>query len=202
MKRSGMIVWKKWLGRAAIGTGVLMAVVAVGGFFLPARLEVEAERVIASPPEAIWEKIASLKQWPEWAPWWRREPFLEMQFTGPETGPGATMAWTSKSEGQGRAKIISVTPGRQLGVAFDFGERGDATGQFHLEPVPGEIRTKVRWKVQTHFGGNTGRRYFGLLYRGRISQDLEEGLANLEALLNQNAPSGQAPLNPAPSPPP
>ena len=158
-----------------------MAAVALGGFFLPASLEVERERLIRVPAAELYVRVASLRRWPEWATWWQREPFLEVQYSGPERGAGATMAWRSKREGEGRAKIMAVSPDRAVELAFDFGERGDAVSVIRFEESADQQQTLVRWKFRTDFGANTGRRYFGLLFRSWAEKDLEQGLARLEA---------------------
>ena len=195
--------WRKWLKWSAMLAGGLMALVAIGGFFLPASLEVERERVMPLPAPELYVRVASLNRWPEWATWWKREPFLEMAYAGPEHGAGSAMTWRSKYEGGGRAKITAVVPDREVMVAFDFGERGDAVSLIRFEESADRLQTRVRWKFRTDFGGNTGRRYFGLLFRSWVGQDLEQGLAGLEAAaLAQSkpvlpaVPAVEAPLNP------
>ena len=175
--------WQKWLRRLALGAGVLMCAVAVGGFFLPASLEVQKERLIPVPAPVLYDHVASLQRWPDWATWWQREPFLDVEFSGPVSGAGALMKWSSKKEGEGRAKITAVAPNREIALAFDFGERGDAVGQIRFEETPDRQKTLVRFKFRTEFGGNSGRRYFGLLFRPWVEKDLEENLAHLEAIV-------------------
>lgn len=173
--------WRKWLRGTAILAGSLMTLVAVGGFFLPASLIVERERTMPVPAPDLYERVASLRRWPEWATWWQREPFLEVQYAGPDTGAGAAMAWRSKQEGEGRARILSVSPDREVALAFDFGERGDARSLMRFEESADRRQTRVRWTFRAYFGGNSGRRYFGLLFRSWVEKDLEEGLMRLEA---------------------
>ncbi|MDB6070336.1 MAG: hypothetical protein JWL81_1507 [Verrucomicrobiales bacterium] len=176
-----MIAWRKWLRWGAVGAGVLMATVAVGGFFLPASLIVERERLMPLPAPELYDRVSSLRRWPEWATWWQREPFLQVEHAGPETGAGGMMAWRSKAEGEGRAKITAVSPSREVALAFDFGERGDAVSAIRFEESADRTHTLVKWKFRTDFGGNTGRRYFGLMFRKWVEKDIEDSLAGLEA---------------------
>ncbi len=157
-----------------------MAAVAVGGFFLPASLEVERERAIPLAAPELYERVASLKRWQEWASWWQREPFLEVEYSGPESGAGSAMQWRSKNEGEGRAKILSVSPNREVALAVDFGERGDASSLIRFTESNDPTQTLVQWKFRTNFGANTGRRYFGLLFRSWVERDLEISLERLE----------------------
>lgn len=160
---------------------VVVTVVAVGGFFLPSRMEVEAERTIDLPAPEIYDRLASLKSWPDWAPWWRKDPFLQTEFAGSESGTGAAMKWRSKSEGTGQAKITSVIPNRELAVALDFEDRGDGACLIRLEENEARTSTKVLWRFSMDFGQNTGRRYFGLFFRNTVKRDLAEALERLAA---------------------
>ena len=173
--------WRKWVRWIAGAAGVLMALIAVGGFFLPTSMEVTKERRMPLPAPDLYERVASLRRWPEWATWWQREPFLEVEHAGPTAGAGATMAWRSKGEGEGRARIMSVSPNREVALAFDFGERGEARSVIQFFESADRKATLVKWTFRTDFGANTGRRYFGLLFRPWVEQDLTEGLARLEA---------------------
>lgn len=193
--------WRKWLRGLAVLAGVLMALVAVGGFLLPASLEVQRERLMPVEAPELYERVVSLRRWPEWATWWQREPFLEVEYSGPASGAGAAMAWRSKQEGEGRAKIMSAAPDREVALAFDFGERGDARSVIQLVETPGRKETRVKWIFRTDFGGNTGRRYFGLLFRSWIEKDMETGLAALEAAaLNNSVPLTSTPAGDTKSP--
>lgn len=186
--------WKKWLRLLGACAGILMALVAVAGFFLPASLVVQRERLIPFPAPDLYDRVAALNRWPEWAVWWQREPFLETEFSGPPAGAGATVSWRSKSEGAGRARITAVSPSTEIALAFDFGERGDARSTLRFEENTDRTATLVRWTVRSDFGGNTGRRYFGLLFRHAVETDLDQSLANLETA----ARTRSSPLPPAP----
>lgn len=164
-----------------IGFVVVVTVVAVGGFFLPSRMEVEAERTVDLPAPEIYERLASLKGWPDWAPWWRQDPFLQTEFAGSESGAGAAMKWRSKSEGAGQAKITGVIPNREVAVALDFEDRGEGACLIRLEENADRTRTKVVWRFTMEFGLNTGRRYFGLFFRNTVKRDLAEALERLDA---------------------
>lgn len=172
---------------------VLVTTVAIGGFFLPSRMEVTAERTIEAPAAELYDRVASLKRWPEWAPWWQRDPFLETEFAGPESGAGAAMKWMSKSEGSGQAKIIAVIPNRDVSVALDFADKGEGECRIVLEESPDHQRTKVTWSFGMSFGQNTGRRYFGLLFKHAVSRDLDSALERLES----SVAAGKASAKPA-----
>ncbi|RYD31223.1 MAG: hypothetical protein EOP86_18345 [Verrucomicrobiaceae bacterium] len=167
----------RWLLIAFV---VLVTAVAVGGFFLPSRMEVTVERTIEAPAAELYDRVASLKRWQEWAPWWQRDPFLQTEFAGPESGAGAAMKWLSKQEGAGQAKITAVIPNRDVAVALDFNDRGEGECRIRLEESADRRRTRVRWSFSMSFGLNTGRRYFGLLFWSAVRRELNEALERLE----------------------
>ena len=163
---------------------ILMILVAVGAFFLPSQVKVTRSVTIKSAPAALLDQVHSFRKWAAWAPWFRRDPLLVTDFTGPESGPGAMMSWSSKKEGDGRIKIVSASLASGLRMAVDFGDSGEADMWFDLRDA-GDAATELTWGFQVDFGHNMGRRYFGMMLRGAVERDLEEGLANLKALLEK-----------------
>jgi len=176
----------RWL---LIGFVVLVTAVAVGGFFLPSEMEVTEERLIDLPAPELYERLASLKRWPEWAPWWKKDPFLQAEFAGPDSGAGAVMRWLSKQEGSGQAKITDVIPNRELAVALDFGDRGEGNCLIRLEESADRRQTRVSWSFRMYFGQNTGRRYFGLFFGNAIRKDLAEALLRLDEAAHAPVPA-------------
>lgn len=172
-KALGILFW-------IVSAGVTLFVAA--GFFLPRSVEVRREIQIQAPVEKVFAAIETLKRWPEWGPWFKRDRFIETAFEGPEAGQGSILKWKSKTEGEGQLKIIAASPGRTLRLAVDFGQAGDANCAFDLQATPaGE--TVVSWTFNTDFGQNMARRYFGLLLKPAVERDLDEGLSELKALL-------------------
>ena len=71
---------------------------------------------------------------------------------------------------------------------LDFGAKGEGTCTFILEESPDRKQTTVRWQFAMSFGDNTGRRYFGLVFKNAIRRDLAEGLGQLETAVLTPAP--------------
>lgn len=165
-----------------------MVLFVFGAFLLPQRVSVSRSVVIQAPPGAVFAQLESLKKWEAWGPWFQREKFLEKEYSGPESGPGAMLAWRSKEEGDGKVKIVSAQPPGTLRAAVDFGDGGEAELSFDLSGA-GAGATEVTWTFATDFGQNMARRYFGLLLPRMAGRDLDEGLANLKQLLEKPAPA-------------
>ena len=170
----------------AVITG-LMVLFAVGGFFVPRDLKVERSVTIARPAVEIFDRLQSFRKWEGWASWFRRDPFLEKKFSGPEEGTGAMMEWSSRNDGAGRIKIVGTSLPARVNMAVDFGEHGEAVSWFELTDA-GQGATRVTWVFSADFGQNAARRYFGLFFRSRVAKDLDEGLGNLKELLESPVP--------------
>ena len=168
-------------------TSVLLVAFVVAAFFLPRQMKVSRAVVISAGPVAVFDKLQSLKQWESWGPWFRRDRFVDKKFDGPESGEGAVMDWKSSGGETGRVKIVSALRPESLHLAVQFTDSGDAETWFELKDAGGGA-TELTWGFQADFGQNMARRYFGLFAAHTGGNDLEEGLANLKALLEKPVP--------------
>lgn len=164
----------------------LITLFVAGAFFLPREVRVTRTAVIRAAPAAVYAELESLKRWEAWGPWFQREKFLEKEYSGPDAGPGALLAWKSKNEGEGKVKIVTAQAPHTVRAAVDFGEGGEAELSFDLNGT-GDGTTEVQWTLTADFGQNMARRYFGLILTRLAGRDLDEGLANLKALLEKPA---------------
>jgi hypothetical protein len=165
---------------------ILMTAFVLGGFLLPRDLKVSRSIIIRASALEVYDQFQSFKNWETWGPWFQRDPFLEKKFEG-ESGLGAVMSWKSKTEGEGRIKIVSARTAQSLRMAADFGQSGDANLSIDLENA-GEGLTKVTWEFQTDFGQNMAKRYFGLFFGGTVRDDLDEALRNIKEKLEKSPP--------------
>ncbi|HYV31988.1 MAG TPA: SRPBCC family protein [Candidatus Binatia bacterium] len=154
-------------------------VLLLASLFLPSRYRVERSTLIRARPEAIFTCVNIPKKWPEWTAWTpTKYPDMQMAFTGPDAGAGATYTWAGKTSGQGTLKITRSDPDKGIAYALDF-EHGKylSDGGILLEPSGDSV--KVTWFNQGDLGWNPVSRYFGLLMDKMMGPDFEEGLENL-----------------------
>lgn len=170
----------KWL----VGLVILLAVVFVaGGYLLPREVAVARSIEINAPPEAVFEKVNSLKAGQEWSPWLERDPNVAVDFTGPDEGVGAAMSWASDNPqvGAGSQKIVVSEANERVETELDFGDMGTAKAAFLLEKN-GEV-TAVTWTLLADMGNGPMGRWMGLMMDGWVGADYEAGLSNLKALV-------------------
>jgi uncharacterized protein YndB with AHSA1/START domain len=91
---------------------------------------VEREVVIDAPPEVVFEHVNSLQAFSEWSPWGDYDPDMQVVYSGPETGVGNTMEWTSdhRNVGNGRQEITEVIENEAVRTSLAFDGMGDGRG--------------------------------------------------------------------------
>ncbi len=165
-----------------VGIGVLAAtlVVAVGGLFMPSKYAVEREIVIQASPERIHQFTNDLKTWPEWTPWFKNDPTLEITL-GPVTeGEGASQQWKAK-KGGGQLEITRSDP--QWGIQYNMDlskGRPDSINSMRYEPMADS--TKVIMKMEGDRGWNLMGRYVNLLMDPMVGPMFDDGLLRLKVL--------------------
>lgn len=157
---------------------VLLAV----GLLLPTTAHVERSIRTTASPQTVYGIVDGFDRFNEWSPWAGLDPDTRYTYSGPATGVGARMEWSSdKPEvGSGNQEIIAVDPGHSVTMRLDFGGQSGATSTMVLEPAAGG--TLIRWSFDTSFEGNFLMRYLGLAFDGMIGADYEKGLSMLKSI--------------------
>lgn len=149
-------------------------------FLLPSRYRVVRTVSIRASADAIFAQVNSPKHWLEWTAWTRaRYPDMQISFSGPDSGAGATYNWTGRSTGQGTLTITRSEPGKRVeyDLAFENG-KFKSHGAITIEPAGDQLN--VTWSNEGDLGSNPIARYFGLMMDRRMGSDFELGLANLK----------------------
>jgi hypothetical protein len=152
----------KWAGGVII---VLVVLLAVVGFFLPATFTVVRSAEIAAPPDKVYALVADPRSWKQWSAWNRRDPQMLIEYGGPPAGMGAKWTWKSKR------------------VAFDlyFPDFGTTSkGELRFEPL--SAGTRVTWTMNGDMGRNPLYHWFALGADSMVGKDFAEGLAGLKAV--------------------
>ena len=168
----------KWLLGAVLA---LAAVLVLGGLVISPKFSVSRSALVQAPPEKVYPLVAAPRQWKAWSVWTRRDPQMQIDYSGPEAGAGASWAWKSQDEGDGRMTFTIAEPNRRILYELYFPEFGTtSTGAFSFAPEAGG--TRVTWTMDGDFGRNPLFRWFALAADKMVGKDFEVGLANLKAL--------------------
>ena len=172
----------KWI----VGVVALLVVALVAiGMLLPRQVEVERSLELSAPADAVFPHINSLEAMSAWSPWMDRDPDMVVKYSGPASGKGAKMEWTSEQSdvGNGKQEITESVPNKSVLTALDFGDMGTAKAALILDPV-GEA-TKVTWTLDADMGAGPIGRWMGLMMDDWVGADYEKGLGNLKALVEK-----------------
>lgn len=166
----------KWF---LVALGGITALLFGGALFLKSTFSVERSIDIVAPADKVYGLIANPRHWKQWSVWNRRDPAMEITYSGPESGSGATWAWKSKSEGDGRMSFTTAEPGRRLGYDLFFPDFGTTSkGEFTLQPL--SSGTRVTWRMDGDMGQNLLYRWFALGADRMVGADFQDGLAGLK----------------------
>ena len=159
---------------------LLVAGLAVFVASRPGRFRIKRSTLIRAPAAALFAQVEDFRQWPNWSPWARRDPSMQVAYEGAERGVGAVQRWVgSKETGKGSATIVESQADERLLVRLEFIEpfRATSLAEFRFTPEAGG--TRVSWSMS----GSNG--FIGKAISlfcdvdGRVGGDFEQGLEQL-----------------------
>ena len=175
-----------FLKKLLIGIGALIVIVCVIGFFLPSEYSVERRILIKANPSEVYPEVVDLKAWQKWGVWFKRDPNMVIDYSGPDRAIGMRSVWQSATEGNGEMEITQLVHNKNVEYRlyfpdFDMG----STGSVSLTPQ--EEGTLVTWTDEGEVGMNPVDRYFVLMIDGLIGPDFEMGLENLKTVIENQS---------------
>lgn len=168
---------KKFFSFLIGGFGVVFLALVASSFFLSKAFTVERSLVIDTTPERLYALLGDLERWPEWGPWMKEDPDLQITLGEKTKGVGASESWVGK-DGDGRLVFTEADPAK--GVSFDLYFNQDAfenKSSILYEKVAGgyEVTWSMSGQVQVPLLG-------GLLAKAMdamVGPMFDQGLENL-----------------------
>lgn len=174
---------------------VLLGGALIAASFMEKSWRMQTHTSVQAPPSAVHALISTPSRWPEWFPWSKvKAPDIVYTTSGPESGAGAMLAWTSTNLGQGRITITEADP--SSGVAYTLVISG-----FGEHPIHGEIllvETAGVTTVTVTEGGELGSNPLMRLFRGVLEAKLEHDYAGALERLKAIAEGRPPPPEPPP----
>jgi hypothetical protein len=169
----------KILRNLILAVAVVLILLLVVAFFLPATFSVERSTVIAAPAEQLYAKFATPRTWAAWSAWTTgADPTLVYTYAGPDSGVGAIMRFTAKRMGNGELEIVEALPAQAVGYALRMtGTDMKVNGHVTFEAVEGG--TKVTWHDSGDLGKNVLLRYLGPMLDKNLAVAYEKSFAGL-----------------------
>ena len=157
----------------------LVVVILLAGLFLPQDLKIEENITIKASNEMVFEQVNRLKNWEKWSPWFNTDTTVKINYTEISAGKGAGFDWKDGKGNSGSLHIGESTPGKMIQMKIDFGEQGDANMNWNFSPEKSGI--KVIWIFESYDMGYF-ERYFMILFKRSIQNDLKSGLKKLKSV--------------------
>lgn len=153
----------------------------------PADFSYSRSATIEATPSALFEKSNNLHLWQEWSPWAKLDPQCKIEYSGPETGVGASFSWDGNNEvGAGRMTITESKPNELLRFKLEFTKPFEAINATEFTFKADGQKTNMTWQMsgKNNFIGKA----FGLFVNcdKMIGDQFEKGFANLKTLVATN----------------
>ncbi|WP_291965246.1 SRPBCC family protein [Maribacter sp.] len=167
--------------------GVIVALIVFLALIAPKSYHVSRNIELEHPPEQVWPHLKFLKKQQEWSPWARKDPDMELTFTGIDGEVGATSHWNGNKEvGEGEQEITRIVEGERIEQDLRFLKpyKSQSDCYMNLESLA-EGRSKVTWGFS---GNNKFPMSIMMLFMSMdkmVGKDFEAGLENLKTNLNK-----------------
>jgi hypothetical protein len=106
---------------------ILIALAAVVALFLivaalvPKTFKVERKMLIKASPDMVFNEVNSFQKWESWSPWLRKDSTIKNVYTGPQSGVGNKVSWTSKKSETGYMEIKESVPSKFIRTQLAIG---------------------------------------------------------------------------------
>ena len=84
---------------------VFIAIILIGGLFLPSTYLVTRSTNIAASDTVVYKNIANFNNFKEWNPWYKMEPTAKTTISGTPEQAGHLYEWVGKETGSGQMKL-------------------------------------------------------------------------------------------------
>jgi uncharacterized protein YndB with AHSA1/START domain len=170
------------LKKIGLGLLVVVALLLVVIATRPSTFHVERSTQVAAPATLVYAQFASVKAFTAWMPWSDLDPTMKMEFSGPDTGVGASYSWVgNKQVGRGEMTVTETVPDSKVTYRLEFKEPMEATNTTTLALAPAGDGVRVTWSMEGN--NNFVAKAFSLVMDmdKMIGPDFEKGLARLKA---------------------
>ena len=168
---------------------ILIAAAAIVVLFVivvatrPSDFRVTRAARIAAPAEVVFANVNDLHKWEVWSPWAKMDPAAKSSFSGPESGPGASMTWSGNNKvGEGRMTITDSHPHEVIQIKLEFLRPFKATNaaEFTFKPEGGQ--TQVTWSMSGKNNFMAKAIHLCINMDKMIGGQFERGLADLKSV--------------------
>ncbi len=172
-----------------ISLAIVAALFVIGGFLLPSHRHIEQSVETNRKMTIVYDTINSFARFQQWNVLPLHDPAMDIRISGPKSGPGAQLDYSSdeRSVGSGSWKLVDSVPGKSVTYEITNNEPGtNKITTFKLEPTGrGAVKRNVRI-TQTYdvdYGMNLFGRYAGMYVASGMGDRMKMSLSRLSNML-------------------
>lgn len=172
---------------------ILISLAIVAALYLAVALVLPSERHLSEKIETnrkmtiVFDSLNSLRRFKAWNPLVLRDPRVQLNYSGPESGVGARMDYVSQNDrlGKGSWEIIESVPREKVTYKIDNIERGsNKVTSFSFKPTGRNNRNvEITQTYDVDYGWDLIGRYAGLYVARHVGDDMKLGLARIVTML-------------------
>ncbi|MBO9717307.1 MAG: polyketide cyclase [Pseudoxanthomonas sp.] len=170
-----------------IALGIVAVLALVVGLVLPSHRHISESVETNRKMTIVYDTVNNLRRFKDWNPLVLRDPRVQLNVTGPESGVGARLDFASEEShvGKGSWEIVESIPNEKVVIKVEDERRGtDKTVQFLLEPTGKNNRNvKITQTYDVDYGWNLLGRYAGLYVSRHVGDDVKLGLGRMSNML-------------------
>lgn len=173
----------KLLRIALLSLLLLTAAVFGFSFLLPTQVDVQQTTLLQAPPEEVYPYLNNPTEWEHWSVLSKKyDPSIIHLYGGPLEGKGTRLQWSGDKAGNGNLHFVeSISPSTIVYQQTEKGALAGIRGSFILTPTA--EGTRLSWRQQAFIGTTPLARLQGVLRKYKMQQELEQGIAGLQTLL-------------------
>ena len=172
-----------------ISLAIVLAMFLLVALVLPSSRHLEEKVETNRKLTIVYDTLNSLRRFPDWNPLVLRDPGMDLRFSGPVSGVGARIDYSSDKPnlGEGSWEITANQPRASVTYALVNPQRGhDKTTTFSLKPTGRAGRNvEITQSYDVSYGWDLMGRYAGLYVSRHVGDDIKLGLQRLSNMLAQ-----------------
>ena len=170
------------LKKLSVVVGAVIILFVVTSFFIPNDYSVERKVNIDAQPSEIYPYVVDLREWQKWGVWFKRDPNMKLEYSGPDRAIGMRSEWKSETEGNGEMEITQLEHNKRVLYRLYFPEFDmGSSGLVEIEST--DNGSTVIWRDEGSVDNNPINKLFVLMMDSMIGPDFEMGLENLKVLV-------------------
>ncbi len=170
-----------------IALGIVAVLFLVVGIVLPSKRHISESVETNRRMTIVYDTVNNLRRFKDWNPLVLRDPRVQLNVSGAESGVGARLDYTSQlgQIGKGSWEITESIPNEKVVIKIDDERKGsDKVTQFLLEPTGRNNRNvKITQTYDVTYGFDLFGRYAGLYVNRHVGDDLKLGLSRMSNML-------------------